>query len=113
MAKKIALAIASIILVVLAINNPNKDDFKAEVKSYLYEKSTFDEPIGDLTASDIKGIAGLMGDFATEHGADITQTNYILFSVFKVRFNPLISSYANIQTERCYVGFLKSIFVAC
>ncbi|WP_298168943.1 hypothetical protein [Novosphingobium sp.] len=105
--------IAAFPFAILALNNPNADDFRAEVKSYLYQKAQFDDPAGDLTAADLKGVAGLMGDFAIEHGTDVTQTNYIIFSVFKVRFNPLITTYAHIENERCYVGFLKSIFVAC
>lgn len=113
MAKKALWSLLAFVVAIFAINNPGEDEFRAEVKSYLYKNAAFDEPVGDLTTNDLKGLAGLMGDFAIEHGTDITQTNYIIFSVFKVRFNPLITTYAYIENERCYVGLLKSIFVAC
>lgn len=98
---------------VLAFNNPSVEDFKVEVKDYVYDNAEFKSGLAELEGAGLRNISGAIGGFVVDYGMDITQTNYVLFSVFHVRINPLISDYASVDREICYVGFLKSYYIKC
>lgn len=104
--------IVGFFFIILAVNNPTEQDLKNEIRSRFMETMAQNSSDSGEVDALAFGLANLLSPQIIENGIEIKTTNFVVFSVFKVKPNAALSAFSNNESEYCFYGIMKK-FMLC